>query len=236
MPSRTARATVELVDARLGEEAEAAEVDAEDRDVAAGLRDARRHAEQRAVAAEDDDQIDVRRAARRASRSARRAASPASVAVSVSKTGSMLRSRSHVARRARWSAAATRPRLATMPTRVDACAGVMTRGGDSRNSTLPFWPVMGEGVEATRRQSYLSGRGRDFVEHARVDRRVADDAFAHFAAAGLELRLDQRHDVGAWLQQRRDDRQDVPQRDERHVDGDEVDRCRADRRASGGAR
>ena len=38
-------------------------------DVASGLRDARRHAEQRAVAAEDDDQIDVARQA--ASRDAR---------------------------------------------------------------------------------------------------------------------------------------------------------------------
>jgi hypothetical protein len=48
----------QLVDAGLGQEAQAAEVDAEDRDVAARLRDAGRHPEQRAVAAEEHDEID----------------------------------------------------------------------------------------------------------------------------------------------------------------------------------
>ena len=101
---------------------------------------------------------------------------------------------------------------------------------------MPFCPVIGEGVDATRRQSYLSGRGGDLVDDARVNGRVADDALAHLGAAGLELRLDQRDDVGAGPQQRRDDRQNLAQRDERDVDGDDVDRARADRPASGAGR
>ena len=36
-----------------------------------------------------------------------------------------------------------------MPTRA-ICAWVMTRGSGQRNSTLPFWPVIGDGVDATR--------------------------------------------------------------------------------------
>jgi hypothetical protein len=49
---------VELVDARFGEETEAAKIHAEDWNVATRLRGPRRHAQERAVAAEDDDQID----------------------------------------------------------------------------------------------------------------------------------------------------------------------------------
>ena len=90
---------------------------------------------------------------------------------------------------------------------------------------MPFWPVMGDGVDATRRQSYLSGRGGDLLDHARVDGRVADDALAHLVAAGLELRLDQRDDVGAGPKHRRDDGKDVAQRDERDVDRHDVDRA-----------
>jgi hypothetical protein len=50
---------IELVDPDLRQESEAAEVHAEDRDVAAGLGDSRRHAQQRPIAAHHDDQIDV---------------------------------------------------------------------------------------------------------------------------------------------------------------------------------
>ena len=49
---------------------------------------------------------------------------------------------------------------------------------------------------------------------------------AHLLAPGFELRLDERDDVGAGGQQRRQRRQYVPERDERHVDGDEIDRMR----------
>ena len=57
--------------------------------------------------------------------------------------------------------------LATMPMRVMR-RRVMAGWKWIRNSTLPFWPVIGDGVDATRRQSYLSARGRDLVDHARV--------------------------------------------------------------------
>ena len=40
---------------------------------------------------------------------------------------------------------------------------------------------------------------------------VVNDAFAHFRATGLELRLHQRHDVGAALEQGRNDRKNLPQ-------------------------
>ena len=71
----------------LGEEAEAAEVHAEDRDVAPGWRDASGHAEQRAVAAEHDDQVARPAAGRRANCVGPAGRRPASAAVSVSKTG-----------------------------------------------------------------------------------------------------------------------------------------------------
>ena len=45
-------------------------------------------------------------------------------------------------------------------------------------------------------------------------------------AARFELRFHQRDDVGARSQQRRDNRQDLAQRDERHVDRHDVDRSR----------
>ena len=50
---------IELGQRDLRQEAEAAEVDAEDRRVPAGLRNPRRHAQERAIAAHEDDQIDV---------------------------------------------------------------------------------------------------------------------------------------------------------------------------------
>ena len=52
---------VELRQRRLGEEPQAAEVHGEDRDVGARERDAPRRREERPVAAEDDDQVDLGR-------------------------------------------------------------------------------------------------------------------------------------------------------------------------------
>ena len=68
----------------------------------------------------------------------------------------------------------------------------------SRNSRLPSAPVMGDGVTATA-SSPTRGRGRvTSRDDARVHRRVADDAaLADFGAPRLELRLHQRHHVGA---------------------------------------
>ncbi len=135
---------VELVDADLGEEPEAAEIDAEDRHVAARLRDSRRHAEQRAVAAHDDDQIDMRAAAPRASATSPPAPLPASAAVSVSNTASMCRSRSQAASRSRWSAAAAQAALGDDADARDAAVGarrrVMRRGGGGGTRRCPSGP------------------------------------------------------------------------------------------------
>src|SRR2546421_6072576 len=72
-------------------------------------------------------------------------------------------------------------------------------------------------------QSYLTGCGGHFFYDARLHLFVPDDSLANLAPAGFELRLHERDDVGVGAQQRRDDGEDLPQRDERHVDGHDVD-------------
>ena len=58
-----------------------------------------------------------------------------------------------------------------------------------------------------------------------MDRRVADDAVVGPARAGLELRLDERDDVGRRGPSVDGDRaEDQRERDERHVDRGEADR------------
>ena len=79
-------------------------------------------------------------------------------------------------------------------------------------------------------QSYLTRCGRHLLDDARLHRGVANHAFADLSAARLELWFDQRDDVGARPQQRRHDGQDLAQRDERHVDREEIDRRRKIRR------
>ena len=73
----------------------------------------------------------------------------------------------------------------------------------TRNSTLPFWPVMGDGCGRHAAQSYLSARGGDLLDDARMDGRVADDALSHLGPPGFELRLHQRDDVRARAEHRR---------------------------------
>src|ERR1700683_3413331 len=55
-----------------------------------------------------------------------------------------------------------------------------------------------------------------------VDERIAHDALLAIAARRLELRLDQRNERGARLQQLFDRRQHELQRDEAHVHGSKV--------------
>ena len=76
VPSSTASSdAIQLRERDLGQEAEAAEVHAEDRDVDARLGDAAGHAEERAVAAEHDDQVAfVRQVVARDGRPSRRQA------------------------------------------------------------------------------------------------------------------------------------------------------------------
>ena len=60
------------------------------------------------------------------------------------------------------------------------------------------------------RQSYLSGRACRFFHDPGLHERIADDTFlAHLGAPGLELRFDERHDIGAGAQHRRYARKDV---------------------------
>ena len=63
-------------------------------------------------------------------------------------------------------------------------------------------------------QSYLSARGGDFREDARVNRRVPDNALLDFCAPGFELRFDERNDVRAWTKHGSHNWKDLPQRDE----------------------
>ena len=75
------------------------------------------------------------------------------------------------------------------------------------------------------------------LEDLAMDRRVADDAVVGPAAAGLELRLDERDDVAASRPEGRGDRaEDQRERDERDVDRGDVDRLRAGWRRSGSGR
>ena len=95
---------------------------------------------------------------------------------------------------------------------------------------------MGEGVEATG-VNPTSRAAADTSSTTRAcTRGIANHAFADLGAAGLELRFDERDTSAAGRSTRRHDRQDLAQRDERHVDGHDVDRARKIATAEGGAR
>ena len=115
-----------------------------------------------------------------------------------------------------------------MPTRV--MLAPRRDGGETQvkeELALPSAPVIGDGVDGHARQSYLSGRGRHLVEHARVDGRVADDALPPPSRPASNCGFTSATTSAPGCEERRQRRQDVPQRDERDVDGDhEVDRLR----------
>ena len=101
------------------------------------------------------------------------------------------------------------------------------RGPSSiRNSRLPSAPVMGDGSRPSapilpeRAAAVTSSTTRACTAGSRTMPPAPD-----LGAAGLELRLDERDDAAARREERRDDGQDVPQRDERHVNRDEVERA-----------
>src|SRR4051812_28481219 len=73
-------------------------------------------------------------------------------------------------------------------------------------------------------QSYLTRSGRHFLYDARLDIFVPDDPLPDLGPSRFELRLHQGDDVGVRAQQRRDDWEDLPQRDERDVDRHDADR------------
>src|SRR4029079_13120467 len=96
---------------------------------------------------------------------------------------------------------------------VDEEFAVALRPGDGRSDDRSRAETMGH-----------SGH-HDPIEDLAMDRRVAHDAAIGPALASLELRLDERDYVVAGTgAERLDDRtEDDTQRDERHVDGREVD-------------
>ena len=180
------------------------------------------HAEQRAVAAEHDDEVDVGGSvvARRTSGAGgcRRAC-----AVSASNTALDCRAREPGARAAsEVSAAATRPRLATMPTRVMRAAAFMhgaeveeeldvaLLAGDRRRASTATrvnpTSAPAAATSATTRACTAGSR----MTPLRTSPRPASNCGFTSATTSAPAR-----------EQRRQRRQDLPQRDERDVDDDE---------------
>ena len=88
---------------------------------------------------------------------------------------------------------------------------------------MPVAPVIGEGVMPCGANPIAAAAARHSGDDALVHGAIEHEpAAADLVASRLELRLDQRDDVRAGAEQRRNRRQDQPQRDERHVDGDDI--------------
>ncbi len=90
----------------------------------------------------------------------------------------------------------------------------------TRNSLLPAGPRRGDGVSPVqRRPALLGGECFQFVQDARVNGRVEDDALAAagFGFAGLELGLHQGEDFTGTSQQCNGRRKDFLQGDERTI-------------------
>ena len=160
----------------LGEKAQRAEVDAEDRHVASRAADDVGHREQRAVAAEHEHQIGALR------RSSSRVDD-----VALGRRGMQLRgfvrpdrvdallAAASASSATSVSRAAARLGLVTMPTRIDFAQAVDFAWRRQMHQELAV--AFGAGDRRVdhghARQSYFSGRGGHLVDHARVDRRVA---------------------------------------------------------------
>ncbi len=81
----------------------------------------------------------------------------------------------------------------------------------------------GRGRHPGHREALFPRNGSGALEHRPMQRGVANDSpFPDLPLPHLELRLDQRHDVGGEGQQPAHRRQHQRQRDERHVDGRQV--------------
>ena len=155
----------------LGEEAQRAEVDPEDRHVVPAFRDRLGHRQQRAVAAQHQHEIDLRRQISRRGPPTDREPAANSFAASVDHTASTPRSRSQASSSTSVSRAAVRPGLTTMPIRIRSGSSRpqdLTSLRCIRNSLLPSAPVIGESIEPDALQSYFSGRGGHLGDDARV--------------------------------------------------------------------
>ncbi len=118
-------ASIQLGQGDLGQESEAAEIDAEDRHVRAGLGDPAGHADQRAVAAEHHHQVARRSAARRAYWSGGQAAA-----------GRAPRFRSRTPRARRAPRASRRAPRATSGGRIKAALGDQTDPSNAISRTM----------------------------------------------------------------------------------------------------
>ena len=80
---------------------------------------------------------------------------------------------------------------------VDLGTARARRRGGRGTRDCPRGPWIGEAMTRARAEADRLGGGHDPLEDLAVDRRVAHDAVVGPAAAGLELRLDERDDVTA---------------------------------------
>ena len=103
----------------------------------------------------------------------------------------------------------------------------------TRNSRLPCGPRSGEAMTSRVPRPAAWARSTIAFEDLAVDRRVADDAVIRPAAARLELRLDERHDVSPMGERGDHRREDELERDERDVDRGKRDRLGKRRRGQG---
>ena len=103
---------------------------------------------------------------------------------------------------------------------------------------MPAGPGIGlSTIPTTRQPGCAPIQAGDALADRAVNRRVAHDAaLADLLAAGLELRLDQRDQLGPLGGQRQRRRQHRRQADEAGIAGDQVDRLRDFARASDSAR
>ncbi len=116
----------------------------------------------------------------------------------------------------------TSPRAAAIAPSTSSVAGPPPTRACSRNSAFPAGPVIGETDHSGGRgASRVSGRG-DVLDRATPDRRIGDHAARpDLVATGLELGLDEEHEVGVRLRRRDQRTEHRAQRDERQVGRDE---------------
>src|SRR5436309_10414450 len=112
----------------------------------------------------------------------------------------------------RWPSAVIRSRSVTPPSEQELA--IAARAEDRRRQDAGDPP---------------SERGDDigdFLADPRLDGDIADDSLLDAAASGLELGLDQRDEIGREARKPQCRGQPQLQRDEAHVDDDEIRRLR----------
>ena len=221
---------LEVVRLDLGQEADLAEVDAEQRhvDLGDGASAARRNVPSPPSTTRTSVVGSSRRSASMSPAGAAHCSTPRTLAPAggpLAQLDAPLRSSG-----CRRSRSARRHPVTSRPVDglVDEVADLGAAGPGARwtrNSRLPSGPRIGEAMTA-RVPSPGRAASRRPARGPRVDRRIADDAMDRPAAAGLELRLDEGDDhVAARARASAATGPSTSaERDERHVDRDEADR------------